>query len=197
MSSAGSISCILPLLDGDAEASPRVIAVDSVSGDVGDLQKLYREDKAIFDSYVCTAWALLLRCYTGLDLVRFEFFGSASQNEDEMPSEPGRRWSSVQLALQDDEPLTKIVERATTNAASPDSNLKKPVLGDVGEPGTRLSNTRVLIYRDQVNQVPVADTHFEIPEASHPTAPASALKAGQTMLIYALEGGFPLSTQCV
>ncbi|KAL8903678.1 MAG: hypothetical protein Q9207_003769 [Kuettlingeria erythrocarpa] len=163
MSSAGSVSCILPLLDGDAEASPRVIAVDSVSGDVGDLQKLYREDKGIFDSYVCTAWALLLRCYTGLDLVRFEFFGSASQNEDE-------RWSSVQLALREDEPLSKIVERATTSAASLDSNLKKPVSGDIGEPGTRLSNTRVLIYRDQEDSVPVADTHLEIPEASHPTA---------------------------
>ncbi|KAI4152398.1 MAG: hypothetical protein L6R39_001827, partial [Caloplaca ligustica] len=103
MSSNQSISCKLPLLDGDAKASPRVIAVDSVSADVGKLQKLYKNDKPTFDAHVCAAWALLLRCYTGQDDVCFRFQHNASDADPPL----------LHLDFQEDEPLSTIVERAT------------------------------------------------------------------------------------
>ncbi|KAL8760972.1 MAG: hypothetical protein Q9184_002869 [Pyrenodesmia sp. 2 TL-2023] len=129
------MSCILPLLDGDAEASPRVIAVDSVSGDVGDLQKLYQNNKDRFDSYVCTAWALLLRCYTGLDLVCFQLHKGASQEEAGIPSEPRQAAPLLQLALREDELLSSIAQRATTTIVSRDES----------QPGAELSNTKIIM----------------------------------------------------
>ncbi|KAL8924366.1 MAG: hypothetical protein Q9208_004148 [Pyrenodesmia sp. 3 TL-2023] len=138
------MSCILPLLDGDAEASPRVIAVDSVSGDVGDLQKLYENSKERFDSYICTAWALLLRCYTGLDVVCFQLCANASQEEAGIPSGPRQAAPLLQLALGEDEPLSDIVERATTTTFP----------GHESQPRAKLSNTGIIIYNDQLDQLP-------------------------------------------
>lgn len=163
MSSARSMSCILPLLDGDAEASPRVIAVDSVSGDVGDLQKLYKNNKDRFDSYVCTAWAILLRCYTGLDLVCFQLYANASQEEAGIPSEPRQAAPLLQLALGQDEPLSNIVERATATTVPKDKR----------QPGAKPSNTGIIIYNDQLGQLPIPATRMEISKASYPKYRAS------------------------
>lgn len=167
MSSGSRISCKLPLLDGDAGASPQVIAVDVVSGDPGNLRRLYKHDEPISNSYLCTAWALLLRCYTGQDHVCFHFQGIDNKDEASVSASSRQASYLIHLALRETEPLSKNIER-TTSAISPGLiwEIAAPEHGD--EHGSQLANTKVLIHTNKLGEAPVAGYENEVSKVRSP-----------------------------
>ena len=66
-------ACRLPLLDGETSGSAENITTEVRLENASSILNVCRRDKIRFSSTVCTAWALLLRCYTGQDRVTFEY----------------------------------------------------------------------------------------------------------------------------
>lgn len=123
MATSEKVFCKLPLLDGNVESSPQLLAVDSVSGNVAErLHELYRRDSAVFKNTLCTAWSLLLRCYAGQDCVSFRLESSGA--------------SLFQLDVQRQEPLLSCLERALTSSSIPNDDII---------PQEQRTNTTVLI----------------------------------------------------
>lgn len=67
-----SCSCKLPLLDGNVESATRSFKIDVELANIGKYQKAAQQDHPDHETVICTAWALLLRCYTGQDQVCFQ-----------------------------------------------------------------------------------------------------------------------------
>ncbi|KAL8703011.1 MAG: hypothetical protein Q9201_003811 [Fulgogasparrea decipioides] len=111
MSSNENVFCKLPLLDGDKNSATRVVAVDVTPGDVKGFKKLYNDDAVRLDHSLYSAWALLLRCYTGQDLVSFSIW---HDDGSDLEHQPGKS-SLIQLELREEEPLTTLLERITTS----------------------------------------------------------------------------------
>ena len=102
------IQCKLPLLDGDADkTAAQLLRVEL--GDCDKLQKLYHADYNHSESVLCTAWALLLRCYTGQDDIVFHLRSKGSRQ----PSP-----SKVQITFEDDSALSSYTQRALEEIAS-------------------------------------------------------------------------------
>ena len=69
----GAEACKLPLLDGETNDSTEIITTEIQLNNAGIIVDLYRRDRTLFSGTACTAWAILLRCYTGQDKVTFEY----------------------------------------------------------------------------------------------------------------------------
>ncbi|KAL8941315.1 MAG: hypothetical protein Q9211_001867 [Gyalolechia sp. 1 TL-2023] len=139
MATSEKVFCKLPLLGGNVKSSPQILAVDSVSGTVVEkLHELYRRDGAVFKDNLCTAWSLLLRCYTGQDRVSFRVASSAASSN--YPS-------LFQLDINRHEPLLICLERARTSSST---------LNVI--PKEQRTNTTVLI-RDADGSGPSAGEH--------------------------------------
>ena len=67
------MSCKLPLLDGEDTTTTRLTRVESEFQYVDKLQRAGKRDEASLNDLLCTAWGLLLRCYTGQDDISFHF----------------------------------------------------------------------------------------------------------------------------
>ncbi|KAL8722265.1 MAG: hypothetical protein Q9225_001212 [Loekoesia sp. 1 TL-2023] len=106
MSASESVFCKLPLLDGDAKSSPQIIAVDSVSGNVGKLHELHAQDKAAAEQVLCTAWGLLLRCYTGQDRISFRVRHGGEKSLEQSSAASLQNESLFQLAFRAEESLS-------------------------------------------------------------------------------------------
>lgn len=66
-------ACKLPLLDGETCESVEIITTEARLKNAGNILDICRRDRILFSGTACTAWALLLRCYTGQDRVTFEY----------------------------------------------------------------------------------------------------------------------------
>ena len=121
MSAQEHTFCKLPLLDGDASTSPQNIAISSVASDVGKLRELYRQDRAILNNLLYTAWGLLLRCYTGQERIsyRVRITDSASPKRPAGPSP--QRDSKLQFTFTDHESLSVCLERVRESSSGPDN----------------------------------------------------------------------------
>ena len=73
MSHTEATSCKLPLLDGEVTSEAQVVTTELELENIERLQSLGNGDTASFDDLLCTAWGLLLRCYTGQDNIAFHF----------------------------------------------------------------------------------------------------------------------------
>ncbi|KAL8983821.1 MAG: hypothetical protein Q9205_002043 [Flavoplaca limonia] len=94
--------CRLPLLDGEPETESRILAVDFESGSLENLPQLFQHDESAAATLLYTAWALVLRCYTGQDEVLFHARHKTGVN-------------LFQLAFEGNEPLSVYLARATAN----------------------------------------------------------------------------------
>ncbi|KAL8876288.1 MAG: hypothetical protein Q9198_005492 [Flavoplaca austrocitrina] len=94
--------CRLPLLDGEPETELRILAVDSESGSLENLPQLFHHDEAAAATLLYTAWALVLRCFTGQDEVLFHARHKIGVN-------------LFQLAFEGNEPLSVYLARAAAN----------------------------------------------------------------------------------
>lgn len=112
MSYAEAASCRLPLLDGEDTTEPQLITTELELENVETLQRFANGDVASFNAMLCTAWGLLLRCYTGQDHVSFYF--RQGNVDDPVPNStvPRDSQSTFQMAFYDQESLSTCVLRA-------------------------------------------------------------------------------------
>lgn len=94
-------SCKLPLLDGETSGSSEIIRTN-VELDREVFSDLCRCHGLRLRSLLCTAWALVLRCYTGQDRATFEYI-----TEDSHTVAP-----SLRMILDQDETLSSHTENA-------------------------------------------------------------------------------------
>ena len=73
MSHTEATPCKLPLLDGERSTDSRLLTTETELEYAGKFQSLGNRDEASFNHLLCTAWGLLLRCFTGQDEVSFHF----------------------------------------------------------------------------------------------------------------------------
>ena len=94
--------CRLPLLDGEAKESAENITTEIELEDADRLSDLCRRDGPFFYGTICTAWALLLRCYTGQDQITFRFDHNVNATA-----------SVLQVVFDENKSLSTHVENAT------------------------------------------------------------------------------------
>ncbi|KAL9058760.1 MAG: hypothetical protein Q9206_001788, partial [Seirophora lacunosa] len=141
-----TISCKLPLLDGDGKASPQVITVDTASDSVRELQGLYSSNISTFESYLYTAWGLLLRCYTGQDHVCFQLCRTLRVRDSDASAPSPHTVSLLQLALREDETLSDIIRRVASDVFPTSSTSDTASPQHSSEPASPSANTTVKIY---------------------------------------------------
>ena len=73
--------CKLPLLDGKAATDGHAISAQVELPQAGRILQFCRRDKHALSGLLCTAWGLLLRCFTGQERVFFWFQSSSSDNK--------------------------------------------------------------------------------------------------------------------
>ena len=73
MSHTEATPCKLPLLDGEETPEARLLTTETEFDYAGRFQSLGNRDTASFNNLLCTAWGLLLRCFTGQDEISFHF----------------------------------------------------------------------------------------------------------------------------
>ena len=111
------VICRLPLLDGEEEAAPRIIKTDVNLEQAARLKDLYRENKSYLEGLVCTAWGLVLRCFTGQDEVSFHFRRSRSARPvpENAPVHDNR--AKFQMSFRENEILLAHIQRAQEGTA--------------------------------------------------------------------------------
>ena len=95
-------ACKLPLLDGETSGSVEIITTEARLENAGNILDVCRRDRILFSATACTAWALLLRCYTGQDRVTFEY---TTDNTNATAS-------ILRMSFVEDEILSNYAERA-------------------------------------------------------------------------------------
>ncbi|KAL8732958.1 MAG: hypothetical protein Q9166_002356 [cf. Caloplaca sp. 2 TL-2023] len=106
MSSNSNILCKLPLLDGDSKTPSQVIAVELESGDLEPLYELHKRDRSAAVDSLCAAWALLLRCYTGLDQVSFHVQNGANPSPCQSHTVQEQESSWIQVLFSENDTLS-------------------------------------------------------------------------------------------
>ena len=112
MSDTEAMSCKLPLLDGEATSEPWLMMTELELDSSESLQNFGKGDVVSFNDLLCTAWALLLRCYTGQDNVSFYL---RQGNIDHLVSKsavPRDHQPTFRMAFHDQESLSACVARA-------------------------------------------------------------------------------------
>lgn len=94
--------CKLPLLDANTSESAKIITTEVRLENAENTFDACRRDRLLFSGTVCTAWALLLRCYTGQDRVTFEY---TTENANATAS-------FLRMSFGEDETSSKYTEKA-------------------------------------------------------------------------------------
>lgn len=164
-----TISCKLPLLDGDGKASPQVITVDTASDSVRELQGLYSSNISTFESYLYTAWALLLRCYTGQDHVCFQLCRTLRVRDSDASAPSPHTVSLLQLALREDETLSDIIRRVASDVFPTSSTSDTASPQHSSESASPSANTTVKIYdEDHGRSLAAADASGSLEVSKSP-----------------------------
>lgn len=72
ISTAVDVSCKLPLLDGDVKLVSGPLVTEVELEQLERLLQILKQAEGSLEGIICTAWGLLLRCYTGQDHVCFQ-----------------------------------------------------------------------------------------------------------------------------
>ena len=112
MSSIEANSCMLPLLDGDDTTGPRLLTTEWELGATEMLQKCGIRADAYFNDMLCTAWGLLLHCYTGQDNVSFHFQRRSIEDPVSNLTVSREYNSTFRTAFHEEDSLSTCVARA-------------------------------------------------------------------------------------
>ncbi len=158
-----AVTCKLPLLDGGRNSTARTIDAEVELQHAVALQELARdEDPTPFHDILCTAWGLLLRCYTGQDDVFFQFRQTSrfSETVSGGPATPrSERLSGFQMAFNEHEKLSKYTERAREGRIAPfeERRLRSTATGSNAHDTSGTSDSNTVIW---VQQSRSADTRI-------------------------------------
>lgn len=112
------VICKLPLLDGEGASKPqKIIKTDVNLFEAAQLQQLYRENKSYLEGLVCTAWGLVLRCFTGQDDVAFHFRRSKSARPVPENAAVHENRAKFQMSFRENEILLAHIQRAQEGTA--------------------------------------------------------------------------------
>lgn len=117
MSHTETMSCNLPLLDGEDSNRTRLIVTELELENAARLRNLGTGDEASFNDMLCTAWGLLLRCYTGQDDVSFSFRQDTVHAMVSNATVPRGHQSTVRMTFDEQESLATCVVRAKNSYA--------------------------------------------------------------------------------
>ena len=112
MSQREATSCKLPLLDGEDTNTVRLTVVESELQYVDRLQRLGKGDRASLNDLLCTAWGLLLRCYTGQENVSFQFRQSICDDLVSNSSVSRLSQSTFRMVFDEHESLSSCLAKA-------------------------------------------------------------------------------------
>ena len=102
----------LPLLDGETYLTARLTTVKVNVERIEKLQEVYEEDRTRVKGMICTAWGLLLRCYTGQDDVCFYFRRSNGAPPSQPPPATQDPRSILRMSFFETESLLDHILRA-------------------------------------------------------------------------------------
>ena len=112
MSHTQATSCKLPLLDGEVTAKARLIVTDLQLGNIERIQHFGKGDITSFSELLCTAWGLLLRCYTGQDDISFHFHQSINEKLVSNSTVPPINQSTFRMVFDEHETLSTCFAKA-------------------------------------------------------------------------------------
>ena len=122
--------CKLPLLDGESNGATETVTTEVQLHNAGRIQEVCREDRTLVDGMICTAWALLLRCYTGQDHVTFEYRDSMK------PTAP-----LVRVIFDEEETLMNYAEKAKDAISCAEQKRQDAAADAVTAKANRIPNT--------------------------------------------------------
>lgn len=111
------VICKLPLLDGEVDSAPRVRETEVRLEQAAKLQALYHDNKWYLEGLICTAWGLVLRCYTGQDDVSFHFRRSRSARPVPESASVQENRAKFQMSFHENEILLAHIQRAQDGTA--------------------------------------------------------------------------------
>ena len=139
MSHAEATPCKLPLLDGDDTTDPRLLVVEKDLANVERRQGFSTGDVASVKDLLCTAWGLLLRCFTGQDEVSFHFRQDTIDNLVSNSAAPRTFQSIFQMVFDEHDSLATCLAKAKDGYAG--NEQRQPSLVSSGTGSTSLSAT--------------------------------------------------------
>ncbi len=147
-------SCKLPLLDGEDAAENCLIMTELELEDTAIFQNFGKGEVASFDDLLCTAWALLLRCYTGQDNVSFHLRQSSVDDVASTLAVPRIRESSFRMSFEEHDSLSACISKAKDGYGS-NERAEPPIVSTVSESGSSFTadyqNTYVWIQDININ----------------------------------------------
>ena len=112
MSHTEATSCTLPLLDGEDISSPHHISTE-IELEVGEKFRGFdKSNGSPFNDVLCTAWGLLLRCYTGQDDVSFHFRNGNTEKLISNAATPSDHLSMCRMSFVENDTLLKCIRKA-------------------------------------------------------------------------------------
>ena len=112
MSHTEATSCTLPLLDGEDISKSHLIST-VIQLEVGEKFPSFGKSSASpSNDILCTAWGLLLRCYTGQDDVSFHFRHGNIEELRSNPAAPSDHFSTFRMGFSEEDTLLKCIRKA-------------------------------------------------------------------------------------
>lgn len=121
MSHTEATSCKLPLLDGEDITRARLLETELELEDFECLQDFGEKDVTSFNDLLCTAWGLLLRCYTGQDNISFHFRQTIADGLVPTPAVHLRNPSTFRMVFDEHETLSTCFAKAKDGYAGNES----------------------------------------------------------------------------
>ena len=112
MSNSEAASCKLPLLDGEDSTRAHITVAELEPENIGRLQSFGNGDVSSFNDLLCTAWGLLLRCYTGQDDISFHFLQSVADDSVSKSIVPEANQSTFRAVFDEHECLSTCFAKA-------------------------------------------------------------------------------------
>ena len=148
MSYSEAASCKLPLLDGEHSTRAQIIVTELEPENIGRLQSFGNGDVSSFNDLLCTAWGLLLRCYTGQDDISFHFLQSVADDSVSKSIVPETNQCTFRAVFDEHESLSTCFAKAKDGYAG-NKRGSLPLVSTVSDsrrfPAAGLQNTYVWV----------------------------------------------------
>ena len=148
MSHTEATPCKLPLLDGEKTTDSRLLTTETEFEYAERFQSLGNRDTASFDNLLCTAWGLLLRCFTGQDEISFHFRQSVIDDGLSNPAVSRAFQSMFQVEFDEHDSLATCYAKAKDGYAGNErrqTSLVSTVTDSASPPATGQQNTYVWV----------------------------------------------------
>ena len=152
-------SCKLPLLDGRADTKIQILTAKVELEDEETIREDPHTDNAALTALICTAWGLLLRCYTGRDDVAFQLRAGDLADRSQGPSAPHLKTQMFAITFDENDTLSTSIKTAKNSYASLRHNPPAKQSNNLGSQFASASqgcNSGIWIHEGSFSAVPSA-----------------------------------------